>query len=394
MKIKKRYYLYGILGILIILAFFSFIYQIINGLSITGLREPVVWGIYVVSFTFFFGLGAGMLLLLLFGSIRRVISDEFTLLSSLITFVFLGLTGAFIVLDLGRIDRFYYLVIHAQLKSPLVWDFVVMNILIVITVIFCLASLKQIFIKGGLREKASLFEKFLFAITTIKREHRINESLLKMSKFLVLFLVVVGYIITTEVFIGMKARLEWHTPLLSLIFLVSAILSGLSVMMLLKSFWDETMQISSQNTIFGSGSKFVLFLLLADIIFILIKYGLDRGNPLIQEVHTLFPFSFFIFLIIGNVLPVLLILIYKQKKIILYRLVPILILVGILLKRTEIIIPAYFRRWLPFAAEPSYAPTFPEISIVLGLYSVGIVAIILFSYFTRSVIVKKERSAV
>jgi molybdopterin-containing oxidoreductase family membrane subunit len=358
----------------------SFVYQIVNGIGVTGLKEPVVWGIYVVNFAFFFGLGAGLLMLLLFGSIKQAISDEFMLMASFTAFICLGLAGIFIILDLGRIDRFFYILIYAQPKSTLVWDLIVMNIFMAISVIFCFIPLRRIFLKRGLKEKASFAERLIFNIITAKEKLSLNESLLKKTKLFVLFLIVGLYGITSEVFIGMKARPEWHTPVLGLVFLISSVLCGFSVMMLLESFYVRVSPAEEKKTFFSPRSKFLSFLLCADLTLILIKYGMDKGNPLIQKVHQLFPFSFIIFLIVGNLLPILFLSAYKDKKSILYQLAPILILFGILSKRTEIIITAYFRRWLPFPSEPTYLPTFPEVFMVLGIYSAGIVVLTVAFY--------------
>lgn len=384
MRIKKNYYLYSVLGALIGLAVFSFIYQVVKGLSVTGLREPVVWGIYVVNFTFFFGLGAGILMWLAFASIKKAISDEFMFLSSLAAFITLGLAGAFIIIDLGRPDRFFYILIHAQLESPLVWDFIVMNIFMLVSFLFCFASLREIYLKRELREGASSLERLVYNTVTAKREFSVKETLLKKSRLFILFLVVGCYLITTEVFAGMRAHPQWHTLFLSLIFLSSAVLCGLSVMMLLEGF------LLDKGTFFRSKSKFLLSLLSADLLIILIKYGMDRINPLIEEVHSLFPFSFLIFLILGNIIPLLLMLFYQHKGIVLYRWVPIFILAGVLLKRAEAIIPVYYRRWLPFPPEASYLATFPEMSVVLGTYCAGIAAFIGAFYLTKVVIAKKQ----
>ena len=395
MKIEKKYYiLFGFLGLLIVLAILSFIYQTSKGLSVTGLKEPVVWGIYVANFTFFFGLGTGTLMLIIFGSIIKAGSDEFVLFSSLAAFISFGLTGAFIVLDLGRIERFYYLVIYAQLKSPLVWDFIVMNIFIAICVIFIFASLRRIFLKAGIREKAPSVEKLVFKIVTTKKELRINKSLLIAGKVFILLLVAGCYIVTTEVFISVKARPEWHTPLLSLIFFISAILSGLSVIMFSGSFWGNTAPGGNRNVFVGRIKIFLLFLLTADLIVILIKYGMDFGNPLIKKIHTIFPFSPIFFLIIGDILPLLLALIYKHERKIFHRLIPVLILFGVLLKRIDIIIPAYFRRWLPFAGKTSYLPTAPEILISLGVYSGGIMVITVAFFLMRSFFLRQKSDSV
>jgi hypothetical protein len=82
------------------------------------------------------------------------------------------------------------------------------------------------------------------------------------------------------------------------------------------------------------------------------------------------------FILIGNLIPVLLVLSCRKSNNVSERLVPLLILGGALLKRADFIIPAYYRRWLPFSIEAIYWPTLPEILVIAGTFSAGIVALI------------------
>ncbi|MDP7422970.1 MAG: polysulfide reductase NrfD, partial [bacterium] len=120
MKLSKNYYpLVGLLFLLISAAVVSYFYQVTHGLAATGLREPVTWGFYVVFSTFFYGLGAGIMMMLMVGLIKKKIQAESTLLYSLAALVSLILAGAFIIINLGRPDRFYFILLHLQPGSPL-----------------------------------------------------------------------------------------------------------------------------------------------------------------------------------------------------------------------------------------------------------------------------------
>ena len=127
-----------------------------------------------------------------------------------------------------------------------------------------------------------------------------------------------------------------------------------------------------------------------DFVLILLKYVIDRNNPLIGTIHSLFPLSFFIFLIVGNLVPLFLMRIYRDKEFILYKIVPLLVIFGVLLKRAESIIPVYFRRWLPFASDVYYVPTLPESLLVIGVYSGGIAGFVFVFLFLRSIVVRKN----
>ena len=370
---KRNYILLAFLGILIILGAASFLYQTLNGMGVTGLREPVVWGLYVVNFTFFMGLGAGVLMYLTVISIQKGISEEFKFFSSVIAFISLSLAGVFILLDLGRIDRFYYIAIYPHFKSPLFWDFIVLNTLLAVSAVYSYLSFQKIApFKFQLLNMPALFIGRIFK--------KANDLALRIGSFIILFLITALYFITTKVFTDTAARPEWHTPLLGIIFIISALLCGLASLVILKSYCVNTTGAENNKPFSDLAIRLLVFLLLLDVIMIFLNYGIGRRNSLIQESQSIFSILLFLSLIIGNALPVFFILVSKNNKMTSNRIVPVLILVGILLKRADIIISAYFGRWIPLAFKISYIPTFPEIFIVLSVYSAAILAIMAIFY--------------
>lgn len=384
MQKTKMYILFCFLMLLIAVGACCFIYQSAKGLVTTGLGEPVVWGAYVVNFTFCLGLAAGILIVLtiVIGADTSGATEVFVL--SIAGLVSLAMAGAFIIIDLGRPGRFYYLIIYPQPKSPLFWDFIIVNFFMTVAIAYCFVTLRQIYLKVRLSNNVSLFERIIYKVVTVNKESNINKSVKKAIRVLMLVLIIGAYLVTTEVFTSLRAHPPLHGPVFSLVFLISALVSGISAFILIKSFCHQSCG-SENNIIFNSEQKFICFLLTADMIMMLVEYYMDKNNPLIARVHSLFPFSLLILLIIGNVIPILLMLFCRPIKLSLYRLVPILILVGVLLKRAELIIPVYFGRWLPFAPEASYRPTFPEISIGLGVYSTAIMTLMVAFYFAKSI---------
>ncbi len=370
---KRNYIPLAFLGILIILGAASFLYQTLNGMGVTGLREPVVWGLYVVNFTFFMGLGAGILMYLTVISMQKGISEEFKFFSSVIAFISLSLAGVFILLDLGRIDRFYYIVIYPHPKSPLFWDFIVLNALLAMSAVYSYLSFQKIApFKFQLLNMPALFISRVFK--------KANDLALRIGSFIILFLITALYFITTKVFTDTTARPEWHTPILGIIFIISALLCGLASLVILKSYCVNITGTENNRPFSDLARRLLVFLLSVDLIMILLNYGIGRQNLLIQESRSIFSILLLLSLIIGNALPVFFILVSKKNKMISNRIVPVLILAGILLKRADIIISAYFGRWIPLASKISYIPTFPEIFIVLSVYSAAILAIMAIFY--------------
>lgn len=384
METAKRNATFGVLGLLIALAVCSFIYQGVSGLGVTGLREPVVWGIYVVNFTFCLGLVAGTLAVLAVVSGSDAASAGEKFLLAVTALVAAAMVGAFILLDLGRFDRFYYVILYAQPQSPLFWDFIAVTTFTITTVAFCFMTLRQLCLRAGVSGDASALHRFVHKVVTAKGSAKAGKSLGGPIRIIVLLLVVGGYFLTTEVFTHLKARPQWHTPVVTLGFFLSASLCGVAAFVLVRSFCGRLSE-PARDVKPGLEQKVLLFLLAADLIVVLVQSQINKNHSSGAQIHSLFPFSSLVFLMIGNIIPALLMLFRKQSKASCYRFVAILVLIGVVLKRSELIIAAYFTRWLPFAPEASYRPTLPEISIVLGVYSAAILALMIVFHFAKSI---------
>jgi molybdopterin-containing oxidoreductase family membrane subunit len=375
---------FGLLGLLIALAICSFVYQSARGLGVTGLREPVVWGIYVVNFTFCLGLVAGTLAVLAVVSGCNTTNAAEKFLLSVTALVGAAMAGAFILLDLGRFDRLHYLIMYAQPESPLFWDFIAVATFTVIAVVFCFVTLRQLCLGAGVSGNTSALRRLIYKIATAKSGSGTAKTLNRPIMALVLLLVVGGYFLTTEVFTHLKARPQWHTPVVTLSFFLSASLCGVAALVLIRSFCRRRSE-PAKDMKLGLEQKILLFLLAADLIVVLVQYRIGKSGPLASQAHSLFPLSWLVFLVIGNIIPIMLTAFHKQEKAGRHRLVAVLVLVGVLLKRSELIIAAYFSRWLPFAPEASYRPTLPETCIVLGVYSAAVAALMIVLYFAKSI---------
>jgi len=101
----------------------AYIMQLIYGLSVTGMRDYVSWGVYMTNFVFFIGVShAGTLI----SAILRVTNAEWrrpiTRMAEGIT-VFALLVGApMVIVDMGRPDRLHHVIFYGRLNSPILWD--------------------------------------------------------------------------------------------------------------------------------------------------------------------------------------------------------------------------------------------------------------------------------
>lgn len=195
----------GILGLLTLLGLIAWVYQLSNGLIVTGMRNVVSWGLYITSFMFFVGLSAGGLIVSSSATVFdipafKAVAKPAVILST----VCIILAGLFIVVDLGSPERILYLFIHPQFQSPLIWDVVVIAIYLVVSLLY------------------------LKHMTQPAPDYR---KLATMSA-VALPAAVLVHSVTAWIFGLQIARVSWHSALMAPLFVASALDSGLALLII------------------------------------------------------------------------------------------------------------------------------------------------------------------
>ena len=113
----------GILLLFSLWAGFAWMFQLHQGLTVTGLNSPVFWGFYITNFVFFIGIShAGTLI----SAILRISNAEWrrpiTRSAEVITVLVLCFGAGNILLDLGRPERALNVFLFGRHQSPLLWD--------------------------------------------------------------------------------------------------------------------------------------------------------------------------------------------------------------------------------------------------------------------------------
>ncbi len=195
----------GILGLLTLLGLIAWVYQLSNGLIVTGMRNVVSWGLYITSFMFFVGLSAGGLIVSSSATVFdipafKAVAKPAVILST----VCIILAGLFIVVDLGSPERILYLFIHPQFQSPLIWDVVVIAIYLVVSLLY------------------------LKHMTQPAPDYRKLATLSAVA----LPAAVLVHSVTAWIFGLQIARVSWHSALMAPLFVASALDSGLALLII------------------------------------------------------------------------------------------------------------------------------------------------------------------
>src|SRR5256885_13042675 len=105
-------------------------YQIHEGLGAAGYQPPVMWGVYIITFVFWVGIGhAGTLISAILYLFRAGFRTSIYRCAEIMTVFAVMTAGLFPILHLGRPWKVFYLIpypnwrlIWPNPKSPLVWD--------------------------------------------------------------------------------------------------------------------------------------------------------------------------------------------------------------------------------------------------------------------------------
>ena len=102
--------------------------QLTGGHIVTGMRDNVVWGIYIVNFIFFMGVSyAGALISGVLHLFKTSWRKPIIRISELITVVSLLIGPVFILFCVGRFESIPYLIIYPRIQSPIMWDVIAIS---------------------------------------------------------------------------------------------------------------------------------------------------------------------------------------------------------------------------------------------------------------------------
>jgi Ni/Fe-hydrogenase subunit HybB-like protein len=105
--------------------------MIATGMGLAGIRRPVFWGIFIVTFVFWIGIShAGTFVSAILRVFKAEFRRPFTRAAELMTTFGLAAGALYPLIHLGRVWVFYWMVPYPNARelwpnfhSPLVWDF-------------------------------------------------------------------------------------------------------------------------------------------------------------------------------------------------------------------------------------------------------------------------------
>ena len=351
------------------LGFAAWLHQLNNGLTVTGMNNVVSWGLYIIAFMYFVGLSAGGLIVVAGAQLAG--TEQFRPLSRLavvLSGAAIVVAALFVLPDLGHPERVYRIVISGQFYSPLVWD------VIVIVAFLAIAGVD------------------LWLLT----RPRVRESAVTVMAIVSLPVAILLASVDAWIFGLLVARPFWNSPLLAPMFISSALVSGMGLLLVVTVVLRKLNVLKVEQGVVESVGKLMvwfiaidLFLLFAEVLTAIASNVPDhRDQTMLLLSGKLAPF-FWPEVILGGLVPfVILALPQTRRKNGLLGLAGALAVGGILLKRLNIMMASMSLPLIELApgqsfgryVEPGerfwlrlgeYTPTWVEWSIAAGIVAFG-----------------------
>lgn len=359
--LTKNKLLTGVLAVLGVAGLGAWIYQLMGGLAVTGMGNVNSWGLYIALFMFFVGLSAGGLIVASSASVFHIEKYKAVAMPAIIlSTVCICCAGAFILIDLGGIQRVWKMLVSPNVSSPLVWDMVVITLYLVINVLYLR------FMHKGAERAVSVLSRF--ALPTAVLVHSV----------------------TAWIFGLQIAKEGWFSALMAPIFVASAMDSGLALLLIVLVILNATGLFETPKRLITSLAGLLATCIAIDG-FLIFCEVLTMGYPGAAGAETLAVMTsgptapFFWAEILGGLLVPFLILVFakNREKTGLVVAASVLVVAGVLCKRLWLLLTAFVipnivgapgvldGTWM---LAGSYAPTVVEVLIVLGVPSLGALA--------------------
>ena len=365
---------YGVLGVVTLIGIATWIYQLMGGLGVTGMNNSNSWGLYIICFMFMVGLSAGGLIVASSASVFHVTEYKKVALPAVIlSTVCICMAGMFVLIDLGGIQRVWRIITGPNPASPLFWDICIITCYLIINIVYLYFMTSK---KPGAQDKVVIVSRFALPVAILVHS------------------------VTAWIFGLQIAKEGWYSAIMAPIFVASAMDSGLAMLLIALAALRRAGVFEVEQKLFSSLAGLLATCIAVDAYFIGCEV-LTMAYPGAEGAQTLALMtsgptaSFFWFEIVCGLAIPFCILVFSRnrQKTGLVLFASALVVLGVFCKRCWLLLTSFFEPNISGAngitlgtqaAQQSganiwtltgtYAPTWPEIVIVIAVFALGVLA--------------------
>ncbi len=208
---SRRYWtLIGILVALAGIGVIAYLFQLRDGLGITGLNRDVTWGFYIAQFTFMVGIAASAVMVVLPYYLHDFKAfGKMTILGEFLAIPAVAMCVLFIFVDMGQPSRILNVFLHPTPNSLMFWDTVVLLGYLLLNVVISIITF-------GAERKGVAPPRWIRPVILLSIPWAVSI-----------------HTVTAFLYAGLEARSFWMTAILAPRFLASAFATGPSLLILL-----------------------------------------------------------------------------------------------------------------------------------------------------------------
>ena len=362
-------------GLLVIMgvALVAYLRQLDVGLGVTGLSRDVTWGLYIAQFTFFVGVAASAVMVVLpyylhdFKAFGRI-----TILGEFLAISAVTMCMLFIFVDMGQPMRVLNVMLYPTPNSMMFWDMMSLGGYLALNAVIALVTL-------GAERKRVAPPRWIKPVIILSIPWAVSI-----------------HTVTAFLYNGLPGRSFWLTAILAPRFLASAFAAGPALLILLCLVLRKVTSFDAGREPVRKLAVIVTYAMLLNVFFIL----LELFTALYSQIPEHVEHFEYLFLGLDGQAP-LAPWMWTSSALAVASLV--LLLVPSLRRREPVLavtcVMVFTSLWIdkglglivggfvpsPLGAVTRYVPTLPEVLIVLGIWALGFLMVTVFYKIALSV---------
>ncbi|WP_142784163.1 NrfD/PsrC family molybdoenzyme membrane anchor subunit [Changchengzhania lutea] len=374
--------------LIIFISGYAYYRQLKLGLIVTAMRDYTSWGIYISNFVFFVAIS---LVGSLFSSIlklnKNVWSRPLTRVSEIIAVAAIICASAIIIVDMGRPDRFFYVITHLRIQSPIIWDVIIISTYLVISLLLLyLSLLPDIALCRDRLIAIPKWKKRMYKFLAINWNNDPKQvaSLQKISRILAITVLPVAFAIhtVTSWLFATTWRPGWDSTNLGPYFVSGAFMAGAAVIIVAMYFLRVQLKLKAYITElhFNRMGHLLVLLSLVYLYFNINEYlgpafkmvGVE-GEHITELFTGKYAPMYWLVQLGGLILPIIFLIFRPFRKPLPIFIISLFVILGAWFKRFLIVIPSLQHPYLPIQGVDEsylhYNPTWEEWAITMSSFA-------------------------
>ncbi|MBI4597876.1 MAG: polysulfide reductase NrfD [Candidatus Omnitrophica bacterium] len=379
----------GCLLVVIAVAAYAWLHQLVFGLGMTGLNRPVFWGIYITNFVFFIGIShAGTLISAILRLCRAEWRRPITRMAEAITVLVLFIGAGNILMDLGRPDRALNVLLHPNFRSPLLWDVTSITTYLTASTLYLYLPLipDLALLRDRVPKRRWFYRLLALGWTGTPRQQHWLEVAISIMAVLVIPIAITVHTVVSWVF-AMTVQPMWHSTIFGPYFVVGAIFSGIAALIIAMAVIRKAYRLEAYLKPIHFNNLAVLLLVMACCWFyftfaeyLTTFYGNEPDEMQVFWSKITGPYAPYFWTMVACcfVVPVPILALRKGRSIPGTVIASVLVLIGMWLERFLIVVPSLINPRLPYRGG-IYHPTWVEGAITAGAFAMFLLFYCIFA---------------